>query len=105
MSFLKFRWVTFPEWPAAVPPCGSESVKACVPLCVEKAWLQIWRVLDATAEHPGRHCVALTSAGDSAGQGLLMNSARHRARQSRIHEAFCRSYNASLLRSRCSDRK
>lgn len=84
------------------PLCVSESVKVCVPLRVEKAWLQIWRVLDATAEHPGRHCVELRSAGDSAGQGLLMSSAHHRAQQSHIHEVFCRSCNASLLHSRCN---
>lgn len=54
------------------------------------------------AEHPERHCVALTSAGGSAEQGLSTNSARRRARRSRIHEEFCRSCNASLLHSRCN---
>lgn len=84
---------------AGAPLCVLESVRVCVPLRVAKAWLQLWRVLDVTAEHPGHHCVALRSAGDSAGQGLSVSSGRRKAQQSRTHVVCCRSCNASLLHS------
>lgn len=103
MSFLSlfFLWITSPGRRAAAPLCVWESVRVCVPLRAEKAWLRLWRVLDATAEHPGRRCVALRSAGGSAGQGLSVSSGRRRARRNRIRAVCCRSYNASLLRSLC----
>lgn len=96
---------TFLERQAGAPLCVSESVKVCVPLRAEKARLPIWHVPGETAEHPGHRCVELRSAGDSAGRGLLTSSAHRRARQSRIPEAFCRSYNASLLHSRYKKRR
>lgn len=91
--------ITSPERPAAAPPCVWESVK--VPLRAEWAWPGNWRALGATAERPARRCVELASAGGSTGRGLLRSSARRRARRTRTREASCRSYSASLLRSRC----
>lgn len=91
------RWITFLERQAGAPTCVWESVIVCVPLHVGKAWLQVWRELDVSAEHPGHHCVALRSAGDSAGQGLSVSSGRRMALQIRIRAACCRPYNASLL--------
>lgn len=86
--------------------CVLESVSVCVvPLRAVKVWLQLWRAPDVTAAHPGRHCVALMSAGDSAGQGLSVNSGHHRARQSRIRAVCCRSCNAWLLRLRFNGKK
>lgn len=94
MSFLSLCWIfTFLGRQAGAPTCVWESVRVCVPLRVEKAWLQLWRALDVTAGHPGRHCVALMSAGDSAGRGLSVSSGRRKAQQSRIRAVCCRSCN------------
>lgn len=103
-SFLSLApGVTSPERPAAAPPCVWESVK--VPLRAEWVWPGTWRAPDATAERPARRCVELASAGGSAGRGLSGSSARRRAQQNRIREASCRSYSASLPRSRCGKRE
>lgn len=103
-SFLSLALgVTSPERLAAAPPCVWESVK--VPLRAGWVWPGTWRAPDATAERPARRCVELASAGGSAGRGLSRSSARRRAQQNRIREASCRSYSASLPRSRCGKRE